>query len=72
MSKIKASIEVQIAAAEKAIRNYESNIRMFESGELTPEVGELVGNRLLLARKRKQLRVLQGQRAITRAVLAYA
>jgi hypothetical protein len=72
MIKAKASTDVQIAAAKRAIKNYESNIAQFESGALTPDVGELVANRLLLARKRKQLRKLTGDLAIQRAVLSYA
>lgn len=68
--KVKASLEVQIAAAERAINSYASNIAAFESGALTPEVGELLANRLLLTRKRKQLAMLKGQRIAVNAARA--
>lgn len=64
MKIVQASLEVRIASARRAIENYESNIKMFESGAATPGVGELVANKLLLNRKRKQLRELQGFKAI--------
>lgn len=64
MANIKASVQVQIAAARRAIQNYESNIAQFESGALVPDIGELTANRLLLQRKRKQLRKLEGRNAI--------
>lgn len=70
--KAKASIAVQINAAYRAIENYERNIQMFESGELTPDIGELTANRLLLARKRKQLRQLECARSVEMAVRSYS
>lgn len=64
MKIIQASLEVRIATAQRMISAYESNIAAFESGAATPDVGELMANRMLLSRKRKQLRKMMGEKAI--------
>lgn len=61
---MKVSLDTRIAAAEIMIRSYVANIEQFESGAATPDVGELMANRMLLSRKRKQLVKLKGERAI--------
>jgi len=67
MKTVKASLELRINAARQMIHAYETNIRLFESGAATPDVGELVANRMLLRRKRNQLAKLIGEQAIHRA-----
>ncbi len=57
------NIEQRIQAARLAIANYERVIFAFESGAAIPDVGELLGNRLLLGRKRRQLKALEVTRA---------
>lgn len=64
MKTIHASLLQRIAAAEQLIAHYAANIRLFESGAAHPEVGELLANRLLLARKHKQLKLMKSQLAI--------
>lgn len=58
------NLEQAITSARRAIANYESNISMFESGELKPGVGELYANQLLLKRAKRQLSLFLGQRAM--------
>jgi len=62
------NLEQQLQSARLAIASYERRIAAFENGTLTPAVGELLGNRLLLARKRRQLRELELQRLVTSPV----
>jgi hypothetical protein len=53
------NLEQQLQAARHAIAAYERRIADFENGNATPAIGELLGNRLLLERKRRQLRQLE-------------
>ena len=53
------NLEQRIQSARLAIANYERVINAFESGAAIPDVGELFGNRMLLNRKKRQLRALE-------------
>jgi hypothetical protein len=59
------NIEQKLQSARRAIASYERRIADLESGKETPAVGELLGNRLLLERKRRQLRQLEIQKLVT-------
>jgi hypothetical protein len=50
-----ASIDQQIESARSLIAVYQSNLIQFASGKLTPNIGEVVANELLLKRKQRQL-----------------
>lgn len=65
------NIEQQLQACRLAIANYERVVSAFESGAATPDVGELLGNRMLLARKRRQLRALETQRTVTQPLQVF-
>lgn len=60
------NIEQKLQSARRAIAAYERRITDLESGKEEPAVGELLGNRLLLQRKRKQLRQLEIQKLTIR------
>ena len=66
------NIEQQLQSARLAIAAYERRIAALESGKETPAVGELAGNRLLLNRKRRQLRQLEIQKLVTVAPVRVA
>lgn len=59
------NLQQRIQSCRLAIANYERVVSAFESGAAIPDIGELMGNRMLLARKRRQLRALEVQLMVT-------